>query len=705
MAPTKTATAARSAQHRSRPPTEAPEAPMSPGDLIALAQSESVSPTPRGPLEHWQWALALPATSDALPVPRHVEAAEAFRGAMGSAQLTAARQWAITYWSNRKEALRPAWHAEDVPSHVRDVLGPSIVPDLLLEMATAAGYPDAKLVADGLRQGFPITGTLPCYAPRLVADRSEEERDVRRAAERRLHTDAAATNEAVLRKVHGSRPTKDEEEALAQEAEKEIGRNRAARFPSPGCAARTGVLCPRFAVLQGSKYRVIDDLTLPGVNAACLSNAAITYEGIDCVIAAAQRKVTTGWRPSRVLTLGKQDFKSAYKTLAVASKDLPYTRCAFRAHGAVQALQLTALPFGAVGSVHAWDMVGEAVQWTLASIYGVASTRYVDDLIFVEWEEHAEETAVVTKTAAEGILGWGLDERKATTGTRDCVVLGVRMQVVEEDEGPPRLLLTIPDDKAARWAADIDHALATDQLTPADARTLCGRLAWGSSVVFDAVARPYAWPLHRRAQSGKPGLTDRLRKALVLVREVTVRRAWLRADGRRRFSPVSSSRSCPSSPSQLSPKSAFRSHLEPLKKKKEEREKGGQARLMRACSEPTPAAGDTVQYPPHLPLGGSPSSQAGRSDWSSCVRRGAIGSCCTPTRRAAAASGWWLTRLKAPYGARQPSRSESHQRSAAVPTPSWHTSWQPWCRLSVGRVRRRALKCWYSSTTRTRRRS
>ena len=288
------------------------------------------------------------------------------------------------------------------------------------------------------------------------------------------------------------------------------------------------------------------------MNAARLSDAAITYEGIDCVIAAAKRKVTTGWRPGRVLTFGMQDFKSAYKTLAVASKDLPYTRRAFRAHDTVQALQLTALPFGAVGSVHAWDMVGEAVQWSLARIYGVASTRYVDDLIFVEWEEHAQETAVVTKTAAENILGWGLDEHKAVTGTRDCVVLGVRMQVVEEDEGPPRLLLTVPTDKVVRWAADIDHALATDQLTPADARTLCGRLAWASSVVFDAVARPYAWPLHRRAQGGKPGLTDRLRKALVPVREATVRHAWLRAHGRRRISHVSSDLACPSSPSRLS---------------------------------------------------------------------------------------------------------------------------------------------------------
>ena len=88
------------------------------------------------------------------------------------------------------------------------------------------------------------------------------------------------------------------------------------------------------------------------------------------------------------------------------------------------------------------------------------------------------------------------------------------MQVVGDDDGPPRLLLTIPTDKADRWVADLDHALATDQLTPADARTLCGRLAWASSVVFGAVARPYAWPLHRRAEGGGPALSDRLRRAL-----------------------------------------------------------------------------------------------------------------------------------------------------------------------------------------------
>ena len=514
MAHEETATTTGDARRRSPSPVAGVDTPLSTGDLIALAQSESVSPTPRGPLGHWHWALALPTSSDVLPVPRHVAAAEARRGAMGHGQIAAARQRAVDYWSDRKETLSPAWAAEDAPRHVRDVLGPDVVPDLVREMATEAGYPDADLVAEGLRHGFPITGTLPRYAPRPVAEHTEAERAERSAAGRKLHADAAATNEATLRKVHNSRPTEDEAAALVQEADKEVDRGRAVRFPSTSTATQSGVLCPRFAVHQGHKYRVIDDLTMPGVNAACLSDATITYEGIDCVIAAAQRKVTTGWRPGRVLTLGKQDFKSAYKTLAVASKDLAYTRCAFRAHGSVHALQLTALPFGAVGSVHAWDMVGEAVQTVLACIFGVASTRYVDDLIFAEWEEDADDTATVTKTATEGILGWGLDERKAETGARDCVVLGVRVQVVGGADRPPRLLLTIPTDKADKWIADIDRALTSNQLTPADARTLCGRLAWASSVVFDAVARPYAWPLHRRAEGGGPELTDRLRKAL-----------------------------------------------------------------------------------------------------------------------------------------------------------------------------------------------
>ena len=110
----------------------------------------------------------------------------------------------------------------------------------------------------------------------------------------------------------------------------------------------------------------------------------MAYEGLESVVAAAQHRVRTEWAPGRVLTIGKEDFKSAYKTVAVATKDLPRARSVYRAGGKVQALQLLALPFGAVGSVHGWDLVGETVQWILAEVYGVGSTRYVGDLAFLE---------------------------------------------------------------------------------------------------------------------------------------------------------------------------------------------------------------------------------------------------------------------------------------------------------------------------------
>ena len=144
----------------------------------------------------------------------------------------------------------------------------------------------------------------------------------------------------------------------------------------------------------------------------------------------------------------------------------------------------------------------------------MSRSEFVGDAIPCQWMRDAGATADAARAVVEQILGWDLDPRKSAVGSQDCVVLGVRVRVLGGERHPPRLLITLPEDKADRWAKDIQAALDHDRMSPAEARVLCGRLSWASSCVFGAVARPYAWPLHRRAEGGGPALSDRLRRAL-----------------------------------------------------------------------------------------------------------------------------------------------------------------------------------------------
>ncbi len=72
--------------------------------------------------------------------------------------------------------------------------------------------------------------------------------------------------------------------------------------------------------------------------------------------------------PDARLSLHKEDFTGAFKTLPVHGDDLQF--CAAVWHGSLRvdrALVLLSLAFGTVGSVFAWERFARAIQMILAS--------------------------------------------------------------------------------------------------------------------------------------------------------------------------------------------------------------------------------------------------------------------------------------------------------------------------------------------------
>ncbi len=92
----------------------------------------------------------------------------------------------------------------------------------------------------------------------------------------------------------------------------------------------------------------------------------LTMGGLDDLVQMARSEAVLC--PDARLSLHKEDFTGAFKTLPVHGDDLQF--CAAVWHGSLRvdrALVLVSMAFGTVGSVFAWERFARAIQMILAS--------------------------------------------------------------------------------------------------------------------------------------------------------------------------------------------------------------------------------------------------------------------------------------------------------------------------------------------------
>ena len=194
------------------------------------------------PLDHLDWALTLPVCMGISRPPEMLRRAIHKSRALGHRNLEAYRQKSLASWFERKRVLDPVWQhlREQLPSHVRQVLGPKRNLLLLREMLVAAGYADATLVTD-LAQGFPLIGRLPRSGtlPEVSYPSVEETRES-------LLWQAGWRNEMILGRVAASIVSDVEVAAeLDAKSQSEIESGKAFEMPLAEVVKRC-VVTPRF---------------------------------------------------------------------------------------------------------------------------------------------------------------------------------------------------------------------------------------------------------------------------------------------------------------------------------------------------------------------------------------------------------------------------------------------------------------------------
>jgi len=473
------------------------------------------------PLAHLDWALCLPRCAGAFDLPEASKSTINWHCADPSA-VQKFRWRQLQYWQHRQRVTAPEWRDQYVrlPAHVRAILGPEKNLVLFAEMLKASGSPDAGLPA-ALAQGFPVVGLVPASGamrPTAVLDHESPAQ---------LLAASPWANAGILDRTRGS-CSRDSGVAGALQARTlaEVRAGQAEWRDLPSDLAGV-VLSPRFAVDEGwrfrerqwsRKVRAIDDLTASGVNGATALSERVENETLDDLAAAAQCLVAGG-ASAEDIRFRKEDVSGAYKTLPLHSDHLPFA-AAVTAESVSQGryLQLLCCPFGAKASVHAWQRVGAAFQAILLSLFSIVYPRFVDDFFGTDaehahdWSSSEVNASSLARFVIQDLLGWRLDPQKAVAAACSFVALGVHVSV---DAAAKCLNFVVPSDKCAKWLEEISAVLHCQQLTPAHAQKLAGRLSWGSTAVFGKGARVYLAPLFRHSAGKSSRLPTRVRSALV----------------------------------------------------------------------------------------------------------------------------------------------------------------------------------------------
>ena len=288
-----------------------------------LADTAAVSAM--SPLQHLEWALALPMAAVNEVVPRDLQPAVRQLGQLQPKEVAERRRHALSYWTERKRVTEAKWAARfrRLPEHVRHILG--IGKNLLLfqvresaraeaprrrhgplpsvqEMCAAAGVADPGLF-ECLEAGFPLVGDIPPVPGQVAAVARPAEWSVEQLIER-----TPSLNKQSLRRVWRDSFADDAvEAAFSAKVNEEVAAGRA-RWT---WLSDDRLVTPRFVKDEGwrqkadgrwvRKVRCLDDLSASGANSATSTSGHITHDGLDSLVAVVREQaggapVSVSWR-------------------------------------------------------------------------------------------------------------------------------------------------------------------------------------------------------------------------------------------------------------------------------------------------------------------------------------------------------------------------------------------------------------------------
>ena len=306
------------------------------------------------------------------------------------------------------------------------------------------------------------------------------------------------------------------------------------------------VVSKRFGLLQGGKYRPIDDYTASYVNAAMTTTEKLDLGGTDDV-ANLLKMIAESIPFGRLVKLRKEDgsflegqlhesfkdadharsfmgrtldLKAAYRQLAIS----PNSRwCSLVAiHNPVldrtEIYRQVSLPFGSTSSVYCFNRASRSLWWLASRALGVLWSNYFDDFPMLEHEMLAPRTSSVVECFLHA-LGWSVSmtEEKRKPMALSFDALGVTFNLDELHKGA--FAVSNKVSRTKELVSCLRAHVESGSLTPGEASELAGRLQYSSGQVMGRLITGLLDPLylHARAPSLSSSLPLTLLDSMVWV--------------------------------------------------------------------------------------------------------------------------------------------------------------------------------------------
>ena len=405
-------------------------------------------------------------------------------------------------WADKLEGNRQEW-ADSMPagSPAR-----ALHMSLIAFLARGINHDDTDLVKD-LTRGMDITGEIP--KTNVFRERTRVPTSSVEDWEARI----PSTNARVIDQVMAKQGSEDSIACWNLSlAEAERGW-LTKPVPVTPEVLNSLPLTPRFALPEchgqatQKKIRLIGDFKIFGVNGLLSSQDTCAPQGLDaCLSAISFMKLID---PAVVLRAFTEDFAHAYKTVGIPVAQSKFATIALAPPtGPPHVATLRTQPFGSARAPANWGRVTKFIQHVLKKLFGVTVFVYVDDVFAVEPMITCGSAHEVFTAACE-LLGFELSTGKSQPPSAAIYLLGAEL-AFDTFEFTARLPTRRRDD----LMNDIRKILAYDQLNPAQAAKLRGRLGFSQSLLFGKVGRALLQPLTNRQYSRAPGRSHPLSEDL-----------------------------------------------------------------------------------------------------------------------------------------------------------------------------------------------
>ena len=418
---------------------------------------------------------------------------------------------ALAFWTDRAKSLQTAeanLHS-GMPAHLQPILsGKRLL--LLREMMDAAGCQDPDLVSD-ICAGFDLTGWQPASGHFPARVRRPE------MSTETLKVLSAGLNASVLGMLRTQKP--DELEMAAwRETQKEL---EAGWIWIDSSASTEGkIVGHRFAIRQGSKDRVIDDLTVCRLNGTVGLKEKYVLHSVD-KLAAFLSHTFSVHGGVQGLCGRTYDLTSAYKQFGVNSACRDFIRLALRRPDSKEPLLLglNSMPFGAVASVSSFLRISIALWMIGLRLLKIVWTCFFDDF------------SVVTRKCLESSAAWAVESlfkllgihfaesgKKAVAFAPCFKMLGLEVDLSGGSAG--KVLIGHTEERRTELCNFIDGILESGSLSQKTFERLRGRMVFFEGFAFGRVSSSSVRLLARECdrQPVQCRLSPQMRHALLWLR-------------------------------------------------------------------------------------------------------------------------------------------------------------------------------------------